>query len=68
MGTKINKNCFSPYSEQHTAKQCFSVVLKHFRGYSQRTSLFSQKIGYLRKEHLNTQKFVFLNMLEKGKS
>ena len=27
---KYNKNCFSLLSEPHTAKLCFSVVLKHF--------------------------------------
>ncbi len=25
----LTKNCFSPQSEPHTAKLCFSVVLKH---------------------------------------
>ena len=30
----INKNCFSPQSEPHTAKLCLSVVLKHFCGNS----------------------------------
>ena len=47
----INKNLFSPQIEPHTAKPCFSVVLKYFGGNSQKTSLFSQKIDYLRKEH-----------------
>ena len=28
----INKNFFSPQSEPHTAKLCFSVVLTHFWG------------------------------------
>ncbi len=41
------KNCLSPQSEPHTAKLCFSVVLKSFWRNSQRTSLFSQKSGYL---------------------
>ena len=58
-GTNINKNCFSPQSEPHTAKLCFPVVLKHFRDNSLKISLFSQKCGYLRKEHRNTQKFCF---------
>ena len=51
----LTKTCFSPQSEPHTAKLCFSVVLKHFRGNWQRTSLFSQIIDFLRKEHWNTQ-------------
>ena len=66
-GNKYFKKCFSPVSEPHTAKLCFSVVLKHFLGNSQRTSLFSPKIDYLRKEPRNTQKFFFLNKFEKGK-
>ena len=39
----LTKNCFSLQIQLHTAKLCFSVVLKHFRGNSQRTSLFIQK-------------------------
>ena len=50
----------------HTAKQCFSVVLKHFRGNSQRTSLFSPKSDYLRKNTELLRKFVLLNIFEKG--
>ncbi len=66
MGTNINKNCFSHQSEPHTDKLCFSVVLKHFRGNSERTSLFSPKKDYLRKELRNIQNFFFLNKFEKG--
>ena len=50
----------------HTAKLCFSVVLKHFRGNSQITSLFSPKSDYLTKNTELLRKFVFLNMFEKG--
>ena len=50
-GEYLKKTCFCPQCEPHTARLCFSVVLKHFRGNSQKTSLFSQKSGYLRKEH-----------------
>ena len=65
----ITKKVFSPQIEPHTAKLCFSVVLKHFRGNSQRTSHFSPKIDYRRKEHRNTQKVVFfLTSLIRGKS
>ena len=49
-----------------SAKLCFSVVLKHFRGNSQRTFLFSPKNNYLRKNTELLRKFVFLNMFEKG--
>ena len=50
-GTNIKKICFSPHTVPHTAKLCFSVVLIFFRGNSQRTSLFSPKSDYLRKEN-----------------
>ena len=43
MGEILTKTCFSPQSEPHTAKPCFSVVLKHFRENSQVTSLFCLK-------------------------
>ena len=33
-GENINKNCFSPQSEPHTAKLCLSVVLKYIWGNS----------------------------------
>ena len=46
----------SPLSEPHTAKLCFSVVLKHLGVNSQRTYLFSQKSDFLRKEDRNAQK------------
>ena len=65
-GTNINKNCFSPQSEPHSAKLCFSVVLKHFRGNSQRTSLLSPKSPISEKSTEILRKVVFLNMFEKG--
>ena len=43
MGDILIKKSFSPESEPHTAKLRFSVVLKHFRGNSHRTFLFSPK-------------------------
>ena len=43
MGEILTKTCFSLQSEPHTAKLCFSVVLKHFLENLQRTSLFSEK-------------------------
>ena len=70
-GTNINKNSFSPQNEPHRAKQCFSVVLKHFWGNSQRTSLFSpsQKVTISEKstETLRKLCFFFLTSLTKGK-
>ena len=40
-------------------KLCFSVVLKYFSGNLLKTSLFSKKSNYLRKEQWNTQKICF---------
>ena len=65
-GDNIKKNYFSPQSEPPRAKLCFSVVLKHFGGNSEWSSLFSQKGGYLRKEHWNTQKVCFSKHVWKG--
>ena len=48
---KYKQKLFSPQNEPHTAKLCFPVVLKYFRENSLKTSLFSQKSDYLRKEH-----------------
>ena len=55
-GININKNCFTPLSEQHTAKLCYSVVLKHFWENSYRTFLFRHKRNHLRNQHWKTQK------------
>ncbi len=52
----LTKTCFSPQRAPHTAKLCFSVVLKLLGGNSQRTSLFSPRSDYLRKENRNSQK------------
>ncbi len=52
-GDKYQQNGFCPQNEPHTAKLCFSVVLKRFRGNSLKTSLFVQKIEYLRKKLRN---------------
>ncbi len=65
-GDKINKNWFSHKNVPHTAKQCFSVVLKHFWGNSQRT-LFIQKI-YSQKGTLKYSQSFFFNMFEKGQT
>ena len=57
-GHILTKTVFHP-KLCHIQLNCFSVVLKHFRGNSQRTFLFSQKSDYLRNEHWNTQKVCF---------
>ena len=67
MGEILIKTCFSPQSEIYTAKLCFTVVLKHFRGNSQRTSLFSPNYDYLSKDTEILRKLVFLNKFENGK-
>ena len=67
MGTNININCFFPQNRPFTAKLCSPVVLKQFRDNSLKTTLFSPKSDYLRKENRNKPKFVFVIKFEKGK-
>ena len=67
-GENINQNCITHQSEPHRDKLCFSVVLKHFWGNSQRTSLFSPNMTLYEKSTETLRKFVFLNTFEKGKS
>ena len=47
-------------------KLCFSVVLKHFLGNSQRTSLFIPNMTILERSTEKPRKFVFLYVFEKG--
>ena len=42
-GGKYKQKLFFSQSEPHTIILCFSVILKHFGGNSQRTSLFTKK-------------------------
>ncbi len=65
MGEILTKTCFSTQSEPHTAKLCFSVVLKHFVEIH-REVIFLVKSDYVRKDHWNTQKIFFFYMFEKG--
>ena len=67
MGEMLIKPCFSPQTEPYTVKLCYSVVLKHFWGNSQRTSLFSHKMAISERSNKIIRKFVFLNMFVKGK-
>ena len=64
MGTTINKNCFSFQSEPHTAKLCFSVVLKHFAEIHRQILFLVQKVTFSEKRTEKLTKFVFLNMFE----
>ncbi len=66
MGEILTKTCFSPQRDPHAAKLYFSVVLMHFGGNSQRTSLFSQKSAISERSTEILRKFAFLNMFEKG--
>ena len=63
---KYKQKLFSPQNLPQTAKLYFSVVLKHFRGNSLKTSLFSQKIDSLRKKLRNTRKVCFFQQVRKG--
>ena len=68
-GENINKNCFSPQNEPHTAKRCFSVVLKHFWGNSLKNSLFIQKSGLSQKEaQKHSERLLFSTSLKRRKS
>ena len=64
----ITKTFFPPQSEPHTAKLCFSVVLKHFWGNSQRASFLVKKVTISERSTELYRKFVFLNKFEEGKS
>ena len=66
MGEILTKTYFSPQSEPHTAKLFFFVVLKHFGGNSQRTSLFIKRGTVAENSNEILRKFVFLNIFEKG--
>ena len=62
----LTKPCCFPQSEPHTAKLCFSVVLKHFFGkFTEKFSFYSKK-WLSRKGALKYLEFFFLNMFEKG--
>ena len=68
MGEILTKTCFSLQIVPHTAKLCFSVLLKHFGGNSHWTSLFSQKSDNLRKDNRNTQKVYISKKVWKGEN
>ena len=59
MGEILIKMCFSPQSEPHTAKLCFSIVLKYILGNSQRNSLFNPKKILSQKGTLKYSEIVF---------
>ena len=65
MGEILIKTLFSLQSKPHTAKLCYSVVLKYFGRNSQRTS--RQKVA-ISERNSEILWFFFLNIFEKGKS
>ena len=65
MGTKINKNCFSPYSQPHTAKLCFSFVLKHFGDIDREHLFLVKKVAISERSTEILRKFVFQNIFKK---
>ena len=67
-GEILTKTCFSSLYDPHTAKLCFSVVLKHFWRNSQGTSLFSQKVTMSERSTEIPRNFFFLTCLKRGKS
>ncbi len=50
---------FSASNDPHTAKLCFSCVLKNFRGNWQKLHFLDQKLDYLRNKLRNTHKQFF---------
>ncbi len=64
MGEILTKTNFFPQSEPHTAKLCFSVVLKHFGGNLQRTSLVIQKVTISERNTEILRNFFFLTCLK----
>ena len=56
---KYYQRLFSLQNEPHRTKLSFPVVLKHFQGYSLKTSLFNQKYDYLRKKLRKNLKICF---------
>ena len=64
----INKNCFSPKSEPHTAKLRLSVVLKIFGEIYRELFFLDIIVTVSEKSTEILKKFVFLTMFERGKS
>ena len=65
MGGILTKTCFSPQSEPHTAKLCFSVVLSIFWEIHRELLFLVQKVAITERSTEILRKFVFLNMFEK---
>ena len=68
LGKSLKKNCLCPQSGPHTAKLCFSVVLKHFWGNLQRTSLLVKKVAISERSTEKLRIFFLYTCLKRGKS
>ena len=64
----MNKNCSPPQNKLHSAELCLSFVLKNFWRNSQKTFFLDVKVTISESSTEILRKFVFLNMLESGKS
>ena len=65
MGTKINKKCFSPHSEPHSAKLCFSVVLNIFQEIHREHLFLVKKVAIAERSTEILRNLVFLDMFVK---
>ena len=66
MGEILTNTCFSPESELHTAKVCFSVVGRIFGEIHREILFLVQKVNIFEKSTEILGNFVFLNMFAKG--
>ncbi len=64
MGEILTKTCFSPQTEQHTAKLCFSVILA-FLGKFRELLFLVQKWAISERSTEILRKLFFLNMFER---
>ena len=62
----LTKTCFSPQSEPHRDKLCFSVALKHLWGNSQRISLLVRNWLCQKGALKYSEGLFFLTYLERG--
>ena len=65
MGEMLTQHCFSPKSEPHTAKLCFSLVLKNF-GKIYRELLFLVQKVTISEKSTEIKKNCVFNKFEKG--
>ena len=64
-GENINKNCFSPQIEPHSAKLCLSVVWTIFGEIHRELFFLVNKVTFSETTTDILRKFVFLTMFEK---